>query len=228
MSNSDLKEFTLNTYKEYIESSHINKYLETVMIDEKNERKGYDQIGIRIKLENDIFDPKSDVYPGVIGLTRSITFGEQAYFVKKLLGEDIPPDFEIKKEDFIPKKFINLIGNWEASALFPVDIFFDHIHHSNSWMKTIDYPDHDARFLKSYRLFPISQKIIKEIQNKIIIYNTLYTKWHFVQFENPFFEKKIRLDIQIKDLDAKYKEVILRTINKITLKRDFVRVIKII
>lgn len=231
MCNQGLRDFTKNTINDYNQSNRVKKWVKNIPVPEDRPRTSYDQIGVRYKLEEDIFDPNSDVYTGVIGLTDVITLGEQAYFVKKLLSDNNIPGYEIDRNKFTPEYFEGRIGNWDTAALFPVDIFFEDLHmikqKKNKWLQQISYPDRDARFNRVYPLYPVSQKLIKEIDHKIIIYHKMYTKWHYVEYTYDFIDEPQRLKVDIGNLEQGHRIVTLKTVNKIEYDPQHVRIINI-
>lgn len=228
MCNQGLIDFTKNTLNDYYRSLRVLKYCKNISVSEKSDFSNFDQIGVKYKLEDAIFDPNSDVFPGVIGLTDVITLGEQAYFVKKFINDDKIPKYEIKRKKFTPKYFEGQIGDWDAIAIFPVDIFFDELHKNKAWFKYINYPDKDARFYQIYPCFPVSQKLIKEIDHKIIIFHNVYTSWKYVEYFNKYTEKSERLKIEIDDSKNGFRNVLLKTVNKLNYKKEYVKIIEII
>jgi len=232
MCNQGLKQFTINTINDYNKSIRVIKYVNNIPSPENIEHPNYDQIGVRYRLEEAIFDPNSDVYPGVIGLTDVITLGEQAYFVRKLINDnEIISRYEIDRKKFTPDYFQGLIGDWDAAAIFPVDIFYEDLHmikqKKNKWLRQISYPDRDAIFNRVYPLYPVSQKLINEINHKIIIYHKRYTKWHFVEFANDYFDKPQRLKVEIADPEEGHRITLLKTVNRLEYDPPHVKIITI-
>ena len=230
MCNQGIRRFIINTINDYNRSVRVKKYVNNISSPENIEHPDFDQIGVRYRLEEAIFDP-NNAFPGVIGLTDVITLGEQAYFVKKLINDDNIPSYEIERRNFTPEYFQGRIGDWDAAAIFPVDIFYEDLHmikKNKKWLQRISYPDRDAIFNRVYPLYAISQKLIKEIDHKVIIYHKMYTKWHFVEYASDYFDKPQRLKVEIADPEGGHRIVTLKTVNKLEYDPQYVKIINII
>lgn len=202
-----IPEFTSRAMKEYSESIKVDKFAKNIAIGENYERDDFFQIGIRHLMDNDIFDPKSNVVPYVFGLARSVTLGEVKYFVDNLLKTEDIDIIQHKEEEITPELIFSLIGDWNAAIITSVDIKFNIWLRKNKWYSYIRYPEvgknavfsKNYPFSKEYPIFPIPQKLIESIDRKIIIYDRDQIIWKFVEFKNEILDKTDRLNVIIND-----------------------------
>jgi len=223
-----LREFTENTINEYNKTIRIKQYTTNNPINENAIRENYVQIGLRHLIEQEVFDPNTDVYPGILGLTRSIVLGEEQYFVSKILeNREISP-IDVKKKNILPKFLLEIINNWNGSVILSVDFFYNHLIKQNKWWDFIKWDDRIPLLAGIYPIFEISQKLVNEIENKIIIYDKKKIIWNFVNFHNELINRTERLEVRIGELQNTKRDVTIRTVNKMDINTDFVKILNII
>lgn len=225
---NQLRKFTKNTIDEYNKTIRINKFTKNNPIAENVERENYIQIGLRHLIEQEVFDPTTDVYPGIFGLTRSIILGEVHFFISKILeNPDIDP-IDVKKKNIHPKYLVETVNNWNASIAVSVDFFYQYWLKQKKWWKFIKWDKRDPLLIGIYPMFTIPQKLVNEIKNKIIIYDNKKNVWNYVNFHNEMLNRTERLQVTIGELQNNKRDVLIRTVNRLDIDTNFVRIINVI
>lgn len=223
-----LKEFTENTIDEYNKTIRIKQYTKNNPVNEHEVRENYIQIGFRHLIDQDVFDPITDVYPGILGLTRSIVLGEEQYFVTKILENRDISIIDVKKKNILPQYLLEIVNNWNGSIILSLDIFYNELLKQNKWWNFIKWDDRIPTLAGIYPIFEISEKLVKEIENKIIIYDNKKIIWNFVNFHNELIDRTERLNVKIGELQNNKRDVTIRTVNKMDIDTNFVKILNII
>ena len=223
-----LREFTKNTIGEYNKTIRVKQYSTNNPIEENPQRENYIQIGLRHLIDQEVFDPTTDVYPGILGLTRSIVLGEEQYFVSQILGNRNISPIDVKKKNILPRYLSEIINNWNGSIILSVDFFYNYIIKQNKWWNFIRWDERIPLLAGIYPIFEVSQELVKELENKIIIYDKKKIIWNFVNFHNELLDRDERLQVRIGDLVNNKRDVTIRTVNKMDVDTDFVKILNII
>lgn len=224
---NQLRQFTRNTIDEYNKTVRINKYTKNNPVAENDPRENFIQIGLHYLIDQEVFDPNLDVYPGILGLTRSIVLGEEHHFVKKILENREINTLDVKRKNIEPKYLIEIINNWNGSIIQSVDFFYNWIKQNKYW-NYIKWEEQTSLLAGIYPIFQVSNKLIGEIENKIIVYDNKKLIWNYVNFHNEIINSTERLEVRIGELNNNKRDVIIRTVNRLDVNPNFVKILNIV
>jgi hypothetical protein len=221
------KEFVEETIKEYISSLRVTEYLKNVPVDEEHAGEEFKQIGLRTKVEADVFSPhtgKVYVSPHVIGLGRAVAIGENDYFIVGIIEDPKISREQLKKSDFTPDKLIETIADMRARIFLPVRLKFE-LFRDKKWRGRLNFNERTLKF-DTYPVFSVSDKVIN---NKIIILDELAAIWKYVLFENKITGGKERLDINIGDTVDGKVDVIVRSMGNLRIHhKNYCKILQLI
>ena len=226
-----LKQFTINTIKQYKESIQVNDWVENASVKESDVDDSFSQIAIHPLIEETIFDLDNDIYPGIFGLERSIVLGEIDFLIKELLKKKTNNNTSsIAIAEINPIYLKNQIGDWNASIILPVDILYRDWLKNPTWLKDFNLFADKIKFKtdgKEIPMYAIPQKLINEIKNLVIIFHLDHTKWIFAKYKNKLLKKYERLDIKIGNITDNRRDVLIRTVNKLEANQDYLKFIEL-
>ena len=228
------RNFISNMIEDYLKHIIIDKYLENRGKQERDVNLDkFVQIGIRPLLNKEIFDSSTHYLPIVFGLAKSIAIKEKDYFIESILKDDDIEGRDIKKDDFSFPKLNGFIGDWRANLFLSIDLEREWLT-SKDWIKYMKFEETLLleilsldRYKKSKRckVFSVPNE---SIENKIIILDTIFNVWFYIEFHNEITDRDERLDIRILgEKDGKI-EFILRTLNLFYYDSKYIKIIDLI
>jgi hypothetical protein len=212
-----LKEFSENTIREYKQYSRAERFADNEKYPENSISEDFQYIGNNFSIPYDYFESNGGVIPEIPGITRGTILGEESHFLDEILNNKYTKNIDkIKKNDINGAYLSKWVGT-NTIFILPVDILYGTLLKNIDNWPYIRWIGREVYLLRQYPLIDIVQSVLKQIKDKIIIYEKNMVTWYHFDKYNEILDREERLFVNIDQKEKSFR-VTIETINKIEIK----------